>query len=219
MLIRILLVVAVIGLATIFIFGAQDPASRSGVVALVALCVSLVSAFKSHIFPYRPNYIVDEILLAAADSTRQDSPAVVLPLLVWNEGVGVGLISGLALKIEGGGHTRLYTPVAEIDFAKFLSGHKRLHADNTTGTFAPILVPGDGNVRRHIVFTQELHSEKYPFAGWVAGNYTFSLYAISSVRKEPCEVASVIHTVTAEQLAQYAQGTSLSMSSSREIDV
>jgi hypothetical protein len=219
MLIRLLLILAVLGLAGMFIFGSEDAAYRAGVVSLAALCVSLVAAFKDQIFPFRPKYIVDEILLAAADSPRQDSPAIVLPLLVVNEGVGTGLISGLALKVEGAGRTRLYTPIAEIDFPKFISGRRRLHAENTIATFSPILVESVGHVRKHILFSQEPHSAKYPFSGWVAGNYTFKLYAASSATKEPREVASVGHTITADLLAQYANGQSSSLSSSREIDV
>ena len=159
------------------------------------------------------------MVLAAADSPRQDSPALIVPLLIVNEGAGSGLVSGLALKVEGNGVVRMYTPIAEIDFGRFLSDRRKLHADNTISTFGPVPLQGESTARRHFVFIQEPSSERYPFAGWTPGKFTFRLFAKFSLSTNPREVAAVSHEITSALLASYVQGQSTSMSSSKEIDV
>ena len=219
MVIRILITLVVVGIAALFVFVGGDQLWRNGLVSLTALAVSVVVAFKSHIFPFKPNFHLDEIVLAAADSPRQDSPALVVPILVTNEGTGVGMISGFALKVTGNGKTRMYTPVAEVDFGKFISGKRRLHADNTNLTFSPLVIPGEGHSRKVILFTQEPESKAYPFEGWQHGIFVFELFSKSTKSSAAEKVASVTHQVSAEVLGSYAAGQSTSLSSSREIDV
>jgi len=157
-LILILLVVLVGVIATLF-WAPVDSSWISAVIALAALLVSLISAFKDEIFPFQLSVLADEVIFAPPTAPSHDSPALILamfalsveflkvsvfsigyqyskillkvihincskdlfPLVFMNDGNGSGVVEALSIKIEGNNSTKVYTPIAEIDFGKYMT--------------------------------------------------------------------------------------------------
>lgn len=189
-------------------------------ISLLALMVSMVSAFKEDIFPFQPCVLLDEIIFAPPSSPSHNTVSLILPITFINKGNGAGVVHMLALRVECGDVVKLYTPMAEVDFHKYLSGIKRLHSENIVGTFNAFSLSGKAAEKKHLLFLQEQKSDPYPFSTWQAGNYTFRLFLNQSNGGRAIEVATLgPMEITGELLANYAKGDGSSLCPSRAISV
>ena len=93
-------------------------------IAVIAVVISLISAFKDTIFPFNLEVITDKVILAKPTLPSHNSLALVVPLIFINHGNGSGTIEGISIKIEGQNSVKIYTPVAEVDFGKFIHCRK-----------------------------------------------------------------------------------------------
>jgi hypothetical protein len=218
-LIAALILCVVIAAAALAMAGAAPVDYLSALISLAALVVSLLAAFKEDLFPFRPRVLLDEVTLAAPGPTNRLSPSVLLPLSFINDGHGSGVIEGLTLKIETGANAKVYTPVAEIDYAKFLSGRRIVHAENMRHTFNPFVLGARATVNRCFLFVQENASTRYPFTDWAPGKHVFRLYMKHSAASSPTVVGQVSNTISPELLAGYQAGTSSSLAPGRELHV
>ena len=82
----LVVVLSVVGLALV---NASMSQYLTAFIALAALVVSVVSAFKEDIFPFRPIVLFEEVLLAAPTGPPHDSPAILLPVVFVNKGHGL----------------------------------------------------------------------------------------------------------------------------------
>lgn len=218
--VKLALTITLVGvLSTLFFLEPVRHEQISALISLSALLVAIISAFKDEIFPFRIRVLLDEVLLAPTTGASHDSLALVVPLVFLNRGSGSGVVEGLTLKIEANGVVKIYTPVAEVDYVKLISERRALHADNLLGAFNPFVIDGKGTVKKHVLFTQEEQSSRYPFTPWTAGTYSFSLFVRSSRRRCPERLATVQHAVTDKILLNYKQRGGVSLCSSRELDV
>jgi hypothetical protein len=188
-------------------------------IALSALVVSVVSAFKEDIFPFRPMALFEEVVFAAPTGPSHDSPAILLPIAFVNRGHGSGVIEGLTLKVETGSKSKIYTPVAEADYSKFMSGKRALHAENILGAFNLFPLDGRESVKKYIVFSQEEKSERYPFSPWSPGKHVFRLFIKHTGTNSPVEAGIVANDISEKLLAEYKSGTSASLNPGRELRV
>ena len=210
----VLLVVAGLALAN-----ATMSQYLTALISVAALCVSLVSSFKEDLFPYRPQALFDEVILAPMSGASGDSPALIVPIAFVNEGHGSGVIQGLTLRVESTSAVKVYTPVAEVDLQKFISEKRTLHALNLLGAFNLLTLGSRASAKKAIVFMQEPSSSRYPFSPWASESYTFRLFFKHSDAAEPMEVGCVIHEISAQLLANYKAGAGTSLSPSRELYV
>ena len=188
-------------------------------IAVTAVVISLISAFKDTIFPFNLKVITDTVILANYTSSSRNSLALVLPLFFINDGHGSSVIEGIAIKVEGQNSVKIYTPVAEVDFGKFIAVKRALDADNVTGTFDSFPIFGKSSIKKHILFLQEGKSKKYPFNIWNPGEYKFRIFIKESRHSKPEEYNSMTHGVTEDILNRYQEGTSFSLALSKELDV
>lgn len=214
-----LILSAVLAVAGLAVFNASMSQYLTALIALAALTVSVVSAFKEDLFPFRPRVLLDEVLFAPATGPTHDSPVIVLPIAFVNEGHGSGVIEGLTLKIEGSATAKIYTPVVEIDYPKFLSGKRALHGENLLGTFNSFQLGSQETIKKYLVFTQEGKSSRYPFSAWAPDKYQFRLFIKHTGIKAPVELATVAHQISATVLAEYKAGVGVSFCPSRELAV
>ena len=217
-LILILLVVLVGVIATLF-WAPVDSSWISAVIALAALLVSLISAFKDEIFPFQLSVLADEVIFAPPTAPSHDSPALIFPLVFMNDGNGSGVVEALSIKIEGNNSTKVYTPIAEIDFGKYITGKRKLHAESMLGSFGSFPLHGKESIQKHILFSQEKKSKKYPFNTWGEGNYTFKIYVKDSHQAKPIECATFERFISKKLLEEYKTGTGASLGGSRELDI
>lgn len=122
-------------IAALILTGASISQYIAVLISLVALIVSIVSAFKEDIFPFQPTVLLDEIIMAPPSGPSHDSVALVLPLTFINKGHGAGVVNMLALRVESADGLKLYTPLQQVDFEKYISGRRKLHAENVKGSF------------------------------------------------------------------------------------
>lgn len=200
-------------------FAPMDSNWVSALIALAAVLISLVSAFANEIFPFRLSLRADEVIFAPPSAPSHDSPALILPLVFINEGNGSGVVEALSMKIENNGVSKIYTPIAEIDFGRYLTGKRKLHAENMLGTFSSFTLGSKESVKKHILFSQEEHSTKYPFSKWSEGQHTFRVYVKSSRAKKPVELATITYSINKQVLDEYKNGVGSSLAGSRELDI
>lgn len=189
-------------------------------ISLLALTVSIVSAFKEDIFSFQPMVLFDEIIMAPPSGPSHDSIALVLPLTFINKGHGAGVINMLALRIESADGVKLYTPLQQVDFEKYISGRRKLHAENIKGSFNAFALGSRATSKMHLLFSQEENSEKYPFSSWTSGNYIFRLFVNHFKGEQGREIACLgPMQITDEMLSAYKAGSGNSLCPSRQISV
>lgn len=215
-----LVIVCVLAIVGLLVSNASATEYTAVLISLLALVVSIVSAFKEDIFPFQPRVLLDEIILAPMSAPSHDSLALVLPITFLNNGNGAGVIHMLALRVESSSKTKLYTPLIEVDFQKYLSGKRKVHGENIVGTFNAFSLDGKATAKKYPLFSQEEKSEKYTFSPWTAGNYTFRLFLNQTNGGRPVEVASLGPMEINDQvLTNYRNGIGVSLCPSRAISV
>jgi hypothetical protein len=189
-------------------------------ISLLALVVSIVSAFKEDIFPFQPHVLLDEIIMALPTEPPHTNVTLVLPITFINKGNGAGVIHMLALLVETEGNKKLYSPTVQIDIQKYISQRRMIHAENIVGTFGAFALSGKASAQKHIMFLQETQSEAYPLSPWIPGTYTFTLFINRSNGGKAEEVSCVgPMTITQGMLTSYSQGSGQSLSPNRLISV
>ncbi len=188
-------------------------------IAVIAVIISLVSAFKDTIFPFNLEVITDQVIIARPTAPSHNSLPLVVPLTFINHGNGSGIIEAISIKIETQKSVKIYTPVAEVNFGNFIAGKRALHADNIIGAFDPFPISGKSSIKKHILFAQEENSKKYPFNIWNPDKYTFQIFIKESRNDKPKEYISMSHEITKDILDAYKKGTSTVLSSSKELDI
>jgi hypothetical protein len=207
-------------IAALILTGMSPPQYIAIVISSLALTVSMVSAFKEDIFPFQPMVIFDEIIMAPTSAPSHDSIALVLPLTFINNGHGAGVVNMLALRVESADGMKLYTPLQQVDFEKYISGRRKLHSENIKGSFNAFALGSRATSKMYLLFSQEEGSEKYPFSSWTPGAYKFRLFLNRANGGLGQEVACLGPVqITADILSAYKAGDSTSFCPSRLIYV
>jgi hypothetical protein len=216
-----LVLTVVVVVAALALADASMSQFLTALISLAALCVSVVAAFKEDVFAFRPKVVLDEIVLAPPSNPPYENMALLIPLSFVNTGHGAGIIEGLTLKVEGqGAAVKAYTPVAEVDYVRFMSGKRMLHADNMLGAFNKFRVRSREAIRKSVLFTQEFTSKRYPYSPWSPGKHVFTLYIRHSGRRLPERTALVEYEISKDVLADYMSGKGgTSLAPDRELPV
>lgn len=145
-------------------------------VSAIALAISLVSAFKNELFDFKLHMVPGSITFAVPSSPSHHSFALIYNLSFINEGYGHGIVEWVALKIYSSDGIKLYTPIAEVNYEKFLQGKRILHAENILGPFSPFILGSKEATRHSILFSQEDKNIEYPFKEWIPNKYKYELW-------------------------------------------
>lgn len=189
------------------------------VISVLALLISLISAFKNELLPFELKVLAGDVLVAAPTSPSHASLPLVFPISFLNTGYAGGIVEAIAIKvIDDQGNVKLYTPIAEIDFMQFIQGRRQLHADNIAGTFSAFPIHAKQSLKKHILFSQEEKSAKYPFNQWKPGKHKFELYLKASQWRKPKKLSQFECEINAKVLSEYARGTSTHIAS-HKIDI
>lgn len=214
-----LVLAIVLSVAGLVLANASMSQYLTAFISLAALTVSVVSAFKEDLFPFHPAALFEEIVLAATTAPSHDSPAILMPITFMNKGHGSGVIEGLTLKVELGESAKIYTPVVEVDLQKFMSGKHALHGENVLGAFNLFPIGARESMKKHIVFSQEETSKRYPFSSWTPGKYVFRLFAKHTGSRSPVDMGNIEMVISDKMLSEYKTGTSTSLAPTRELHV
>ena len=188
-------------------------------ISMAALVVSVVSAFKDDIFPFKPRILFGEVVLTRHPGIPGNTPTILLPLAFVNVGHGAGVIEGLTLKIESDETVKIYTPVLEVDYQKFFSCKGTLGDENILGAFNLFPLGSRETLKKSIAFTQEAKSTRYPFSEWSPGPHVFRLYLKHNNQTSPIEVGAITKMISPEILAEYKTGISTSLTLTCELCV
>ncbi len=175
------------------------------IISTIAFVISLMSTFKEQLFNFHLRVIPGEITFAVPTAPSHRSVAIVLSLSFLNEGYGHGVIEWVAMKVKQGSNVKMYTPIAEVDYEKFLQGKRKLHAENIRGAFNPFILHSREATKKHILLTQEENNTKYPFTEWHSGNYDFEIYTKYADGK-PMRITTITYDITAQILEGYFRG-------------
>ncbi len=151
------------------------------------------------------------MILAPPTAQSHDSAALIFPLVFLNDGNGSGVIESLSIKIEGNNSIKLYAPIAEIDFGKYIIEKRKLHTESMIGTFGPFPLHGKESIQKHILFSQEENSEKYPLNKWQVDSYKFRIFIKHSHQKKPIEYVHFKRFISKKVLDEYKAGTGFIM--------
>lgn len=188
-------------------------------ISLIALIVAILSAFKKEIFPFDLEVLANEVILAPSSGPSHDSLALLFPIVFINRGSGTGVIEGISIKVTDNGNSKLYMPIAEIDYIKYLTGKRMLHAESMLGSFAPFTINGEESIKKYILFSQEDRSEDYPFSKWQEGEFTFEIYVKHSNCKAPIKIANMTYVITDLMLLNYFNGSGACLSPSSTLKI
>lgn len=156
--------------------------------------------------------------MAPPSGPSHDSVALVLPLTFINKGHGAGVVNMLALRVESADGMKLYTPLQQVDFEKYISGRRKLHAENIKGSVNAFALGSRATSKMHLLFSQEECSEKYPFSSWTPGAYEFRLFLNQANGRLGREVACLGPIqITDAMLSAYTAGVGNSLCPNRQI--
>lgn len=188
------------------------------IISIVALITSLIGTFKNELFPFNFRLISGEVIFAVPTSPSHHSLQIVLALSFINDGYGQGVIEWTAVKIITEKSIKLYTPLAEIDFEKFLQGKRKLHGENIKGAFGPFTLSTREVVKKYILFSQEENNPKYPYSEWSEGDHKFEIWVKTSNNKKAGLENTFNQQIDKKMLDSYFSGTS-AVIMNREIDI
>jgi len=219
-----LTVVAVIILVLVATLVAKRFAPRQDylpalILSAVALAISLVSAFKEHLFEFHLRVIPGEVTFAVPTAPSHRSVAIILSASFLNEGYGQGVVEWIAIKIKQGNTVKLYTPIAEVDYEKFIQGRRKLHGENIRGGFSAFVLHSREGTKKHILLSQEENNPKYPFSEWKPGKYEFEIYVKSTESRRPIRIATIPYDISGQMLESYFKGEGGTVLMDRQIDL
>jgi hypothetical protein len=160
--------------------------------------------------------LVDTVIFAVTTAPSHNSPAIILPITFINHGVRTAIIEWVAIKIISEKSTKIYTPIALIDYEKFLQGKRALHAENVKSHFSEFALGTGLEKELHILFSQEESHSTFPFSLWETANHKFEIYVKYRDKDTPTLQRSLDVEVTNKLLQDYANGVS-AVCSFREI--
>ena len=151
------------------------------VISFIALAVSIISAFKTEIFPYNLKIFADGLHLAAAGAIPPDqgiTVQVLLPITFFNRGYGECFIEKLKLivKQKDNNDAFVFLPSFEIDMEALAQQNKGVNASNITGTSFGFLLESKKGLKKNILFTPSSSNESQNFI-WKGGTYIFEIWA------------------------------------------
>ena len=193
--------------------------SKEFFISLLALIISIISAFRNQIFPFQLETSFDTIVVGTTSGQSHDSLVLMLPIIFLNRAHGHGFIENLTIKVECGNSAKIYTPLFEIDFEKFIQFKRTFHAENISDFFMPFPLSGQCSIQKYILFSQVEDSKKYPFSSWDEGNYKFSIFLKHTHKSSTTLCSTQEHFISKEMLLGYKAGTTNVLISNRELDV
>jgi len=101
---------------------------------------------------------------------------------------------------------RLYTPIAEVDYEKFLQGRRLLHSENIRGPFAPFVLGSREASKHFILLSQEEKNKKYPFKEWTAGRYRFEFWVKTSADSRANPIDMHEWEISQDMIDKYFKG-------------
>lgn len=157
--------------------------------------------------------------LAAPTGPTDGTVPLVLSLALLNQGYGHGIVEWLALRVTGLNGVMLYTPIAEVDYPKFVQGLRKLHAENILFGFDPFVLGSREAAKRYILFTQQPNNPKYPLRRWRPGTYHFELHGKTSRAPKARVVSTFERDISAKTLEDFERGNSIVLMDEAGIDI
>lgn len=152
------------------------------IISVIALLVSIISAFRNDIFPYNLQIFSEGLHLIKTPALPPSTGVaivVLLPVTFFNKGYGECFVKKVhlvvkQLKTEG---NFIFLPAVEIDMQAFMRQGKGLNASNINGSFVGFLLESKKGIMKNIVFTLESGPDK-PILNWVEDSYTFEIQVL-----------------------------------------
>ena len=203
----IIILLVIIGGVSIFFAKSSTLVQRfTAFVAGLALLVSLISAFKSEIFPFALKILVGNIKLTHIFDAPDEQVGIILPISFINDGYAEGIIETLTLKVKDEkGNLRVYQPLFEIDYIALIRDIKEFDPAIISGEFMQFPIHSKESILKHVFFSQKI-DEKHPLLQWKPGKYVFSLYIKSSQRKREQKAQEFILNIRKEDLERFSEG-------------
>jgi len=183
------------------------------VISILALIISIVSAFRDKIWPFELKVLAGDIAIVACGKIGKitNNIPILFPLSFINLGYSEGIIEKIAFKrIDSQENVKIYIPLIEIDFVKLIRRQPpKIHADNMLDVFSLFSIQPKQSLKKYLVFTQELESKEYPFSDkWIPGKHNFELYIKTTEWKKPKKICEFEQPITAKAIQDYFKGKS-----------
>lgn len=205
------------------IFWLSDSTDLGATLTFLALFFTAVGTFRDELFSGELKVSLESITYVQAVNSDKDLP-IVLSLIFKNDGYRSAMIENLAIKIIGGGSTKIYDPVAFVDMHMFIanpsnSGKRRLNAENIEGAYEAFCLEAYSSCTKHILCTERLDSKDYRSTDWREGSYTYNLYIQSDGKRQPAMAESLTQEISAKMLADVYSGNVIHSSTRQNLKV
>jgi hypothetical protein len=156
--------------------------------SVIALFVSILSAFKNDIFPYNLQVFAEGLHLVKASAmppSKGITIQVLLPVTFFNKGYGECFIKKVHLIVKplNLGGEFIFLPAVEIDMQAFMRQKIGINTSNTIGSFVGFLLDSKKGIVKNIVFTPQAGPDKHQF-NWIADSYTFEIHVLVEGEKK-----------------------------------
>lgn len=123
---------------------------------------------------------------------------IILPLNLINDGLRTAVVEWISFKVVNKDMTKLYTPIALIDYEKFIQGKRVVHAENIISNYTQIAVGQKQTKEITVAFSQEIGNQTIAPSIWIPGKYDFNIY----VKYRDCsfpKLECILHDVEINQ--------------------
>lgn len=185
--------------------------------SVLAVLISLISAFRPEILPVQLVVAGGDLVLSPP-KTQADlaNITVALNLSFLNKGYGQDVIEWVGMRVVSAAGSRDFIPVAETDLKKVMAGVagdgklKKIHATNST-SFTSFVLHAKSSLAKTIVFVPKDVPGPLP-----TGKLSFRVFVKFATRPEAKHVHTVEHTVDQPLLDSVGAGM-LSLTQAHEV--
>ena len=149
-------------------------------ISVVALFVSIISVFKSELFPYDLLVFIDDFYLITGGSFKSKNQKTIQPmptLTFYNRGYGECPLRNIQMIVIPQKRNIKYVliPTVEVDTEDLIRQNKGINTSNMKNMFCGFLLEPKKSTAKTIIFTPE-SSEKTPAFYWEEDKYLFEIF-------------------------------------------
>jgi hypothetical protein len=178
--------------------------------AIAALAISILSAFKGELLAFSPQVLGGDVILPRS-SRLAGELKFLLPLQFTNAGHAEGVVEWVAVRLTVDGQTErsvLLSPIAEVDMQKFIQSRRRIDPENTVEPFASFSLGAKKAVSKFVLFDLADRPRAEPIR-LRPGRYSFELFMKQSTLRLPKLARTFEHVVEQRHVDEFQQDVTI----------
>ena len=184
--ILILILASIITIGVLQYISSSNVDTTTNAIALLALLLSLVSAFKSSIYPFGLSLISTGVIVVRPDEAGVNHIQFLFPICFVNNNYGEGVVEYVCATIrhENGNSIRVI-PIAEVPESGFIQNGGKIDLTSVRSAFWPFPLKSKQATRKTILMGEPNPPNSNLSIFETPGNFEFSLYVRIGGKSKP----------------------------------